>query len=215
MNILQAIEKLANQNQRLVDKYGVSDLTRFNDDIRNSIIDYYMQTKDYENQSLILSNEYFDLLKDLNKYKSILKLFSFDLNELNGIPYEIINLIDIQKIGQLYGFFNISVFRLFVEDCFFNIRQYLHPIKTYYSFIAYEELKQWLRALYPDFNDWFNMIDDDPFNFDNIIYSAYKSALSRLSIKDYVYKNPLYTEEMVNEGWKQKELNGIPHFYKN
>lgn len=184
MDILQAIQKLANQNQRLVDKYGVSDLTRLNDDIRNVIIDFYMKTKSYERDLERLNFEYSGLLDEITKYKLFLSIFGLPVQRIANLHLDILKIIDreniTKKYGETVGFFSIEFLFIEVEKIQTEIRLFMYPLREYY-----ENPSTMLRDLYPNHQEFFNVIDNIEPNdlraFDNIYHEAYKYIVSRLT----------------------------------
>jgi hypothetical protein len=184
MEPLKAIEILQSQNQRLVDKYGVSDLTRLNDQVIKSFINLYMSSKNYEQDFLNMNGQISTLIDQIAKYKLFLKLFGLPVKRIAEIHPDILKIVDRENIATKYsetaGFFCLEFLFIEIENIQLEIRNFMFPISAYY-----ETQNQELKNVYPEHGEYFEAIDSAPENdlqaFNNIYFDAYKYCISRLT----------------------------------
>jgi hypothetical protein len=214
MDILKAIKILKSRNQTFVNNNGVSNYSKQSDEIIKALINQYKLVQNLESDNKNLNFKVSELHKEIDKYKTFLSLFGFPVDEISETIPEVFKLIESQNIASIYGCMSITIFLLHKEHIYSAIRRFIEPIRMYYTSMSFDKYKQELKADFPQQLEYFKAIDNDPSDYDNIIYSAYKEALSRLMYIEPDSKNLQNIKIDISLERYREILDSIGHLRK-
>jgi len=207
MNFFKAIETLKARNQSYVDRSGGNDYSRKSDEIIKALTNYYLSTQHVTNDVENLNYQFSGLLDKIDWFKRLFNVF--DIPELNNtIEYDIIKIIDRLKCDEL-NICNIYRLQAISEEIKDTIGCFVKPLIYYYNDTFSHTF---YRSVFTEHTNYFNDIDSNSSDIDNIIYSAYRFAVSRLSFKP-TQKNWLISSH-IEAGYKYSIENGTLKFYK-